>query len=64
MWHLGPVALRRGELCGLRWTDIDFDARTISIEITRDDGERCSEREGVTQRFDPGRAGWPGYWTF
>ena len=35
VWHLALVGLRRGELCGLRWTDIDFEARTISIEITR-----------------------------
>ena len=35
VWHLALVGLRRGELCGLRWTDIDFEAQTISIEITR-----------------------------
>ena len=35
VWHLALVGLRRGELCGLRWTDIDFKAQTISIEITR-----------------------------
>ena len=27
--------LRRGELCGLKWSAIDFDARTLRIEITR-----------------------------
>jgi integrase len=35
VWHLALVGLRRGELCGLRWTDIAFQAQTISIEITR-----------------------------
>jgi integrase len=35
VWHLALAGLRRGELCGLRWTDIDFETRTISIEITR-----------------------------
>jgi integrase len=35
VWQLALVGLRRGELCGLRWTDIDFEAKTISIEITR-----------------------------
>ncbi len=35
VWHLALVGLRRGELCGLRWTDVDFEAQTISVEITR-----------------------------
>ena len=40
MWHLALVGMRRGELCGLRWTDIAgpdiaFQAQTISSEITR-----------------------------
>ncbi|HZE14460.1 MAG TPA: site-specific integrase, partial [Mycobacterium sp.] len=35
VWQLALAGLRRGELCGLRRTDIDFDAHTISIEITR-----------------------------
>ena len=40
MWHLALVGVRRGELCGLRWTDIAgpdiaFHAQTISSEITR-----------------------------
>lgn len=29
------LGLRRGELCGLKWQDIDFDNRTISIHETR-----------------------------
>ena len=40
MWHLALVGVRRGEPCGLRWTDIAgpdiaFHAQTISSEITR-----------------------------
>jgi integrase len=35
VWHLALVGLRRGELCGLRWTEIDFEAQTISIQVTR-----------------------------
>ncbi len=27
--------LRRGEMCGLRWDNVDFDKRTITIEKTR-----------------------------
>lgn len=27
--------LRRGEMCGLRWKNVDFDKRTITIERTR-----------------------------
>jgi integrase len=34
-WHLALSGLRRGEIAGLRWSDIDFDAGTISIERSR-----------------------------
>jgi integrase len=27
VWHLALAGLRRSEPCGLRWTDIDFEAR-------------------------------------
>jgi integrase len=27
--------MRRGELAGLRWTDIDFEASTVAIRLTR-----------------------------
>ncbi|PKM49594.1 MAG: hypothetical protein CVV02_15260 [Firmicutes bacterium HGW-Firmicutes-7] len=30
----GCVGLRRGEIFGLRWKDIDFKARTISVVET------------------------------
>lgn len=30
-WHLALLGLRRGEIGGLRWGDIDFDAGTLAI---------------------------------
>jgi integrase len=36
LWYLGMlVQLRPGELAGLRWDDIDLDARTVRISATR-----------------------------
>ena len=29
------LGLRRGELCGLRWQDIDFERHTVTIDTTR-----------------------------
>jgi site-specific recombinase XerD len=34
-WLAGLRGLRRGELCGLRWADIDFDRGVLSIERNR-----------------------------
>jgi integrase len=35
MFAIGlALALRRGEILGLRWTDIDLDAKTLRIEQT------------------------------
>ena len=34
-WQLALAGLRRGEVAGLRWTDIDLDARTLEICSTR-----------------------------
>jgi integrase len=30
-WHLALSGLRRGEVCGLRWTDVDLRVRTLTI---------------------------------
>lgn len=34
-YELAALGLRRGELCGLRWSDVDVDAATIAICNTR-----------------------------
>ncbi len=34
-WQLALTGLRRGEVAGLRWSDIDFDKRTLQISSTR-----------------------------
>jgi integrase len=34
-WRLSAYGLRRGEVCGLRWEDIDLDARTVRIGRAR-----------------------------
>ncbi|WP_342744612.1 site-specific integrase [Mycobacterium szulgai] len=35
LWYLALSGLRRGEIAGLRWSDIDLDAGTISIARNR-----------------------------
>lgn len=35
LWYLALTGLRRGEVAGLRWSDIDLEAGTISIERNR-----------------------------
>ena len=35
LWYLALSGLRRGEIAGLRWADIDFDAGTITIARNR-----------------------------
>lgn len=35
VWRLLARGLRLGELCGLRWEDIDFDAATITVGRSR-----------------------------
>ena len=35
LYELAALGLRRGELCGLRWSDIDMEAGTITITNTR-----------------------------
>ena len=34
-WRLTMYGLRRGEVCGLRWEDIDLDAGTLTVLVTR-----------------------------
>jgi integrase len=34
-WHLALSGLRRGEIAGLRWSDVDFQAGTIAISRNR-----------------------------
>lgn len=34
-WVLALTGLRRGEVAGLRWADIDLDGRTLSVASTR-----------------------------
>src|ERR1700757_3872181 len=37
-WHLALAGLRRGEISGQRWEDVDFEKRTLRIGTTRVDG--------------------------
>jgi integrase len=34
-WHLALAGLRRGELCGLRWSDVDLTAGTVAVAHNR-----------------------------
>jgi integrase len=34
-WHLALSGLRRGEMCGLRWHDVDLTAATVTIAHNR-----------------------------
>lgn len=34
-WHLGLAGMRRGEIAGLRWEDVDLDAKTLTVAHTR-----------------------------
>lgn len=35
LWYLALTGLRRAEIAGLRWADIDFDAGTLTVERNR-----------------------------
>ena len=35
LWYLALSGLRRGEIAGLRWSDVDFDAGTITVARSR-----------------------------
>jgi integrase len=50
------LGMRRGEVLGLRWDDIDFDARTISVKqaVQRSGGELVDgKRQGSKLNFVP-----------
>ena len=34
-WELALAGLRRGEIAGLRWDEVDLDAKTLAIVLTR-----------------------------
>jgi hypothetical protein len=61
---LSLYGLRRGEVLGLRWSDVDLDAKTITIRITRVlvvgsgvvEGEPKTERGRRTLPLDDGLA--------
>jgi integrase len=45
-WHLALAGLRRGEIAGQRWEDIDFEKRTLKIGATRVDvGGRALDQD-------------------
>jgi integrase len=45
-WHLAPAGLRRGEIAGQRWADIDLEKRTLRIGATRVDvGGRAFDQD-------------------
>lgn len=73
--RLGPIyevmlhtALRRGEVCGLRWQDVDLDEGTARSRAPGSSSTRPGGREGHqdrlilgrTQTFHRGGAGAPG----
>ena len=33
-WELALSGLRRGEIAGLRWSDVDLDAETLTVRTT------------------------------
>lgn len=35
LWYLALSGLRRGEIAGLRWSDVDFDAGTVTVARSR-----------------------------
>jgi integrase len=50
-WQLSLYGLRRGEVLGLRWSDVDLQSKTITIRWTRTEvGYRIVEGEPKTER--------------
>jgi integrase len=48
-WHLALAGLRRGEIAGQRWADIDLDNRTLTIGSTPRGRRGPCSRPGATQ---------------
>jgi integrase len=46
-WILSLYGLRRGEILGLRWSDVDLVARTLTVRWTR------GESRGVVHEYEP-----------
>lgn len=45
-WHLALAGLRRGEIAGQRWDDVNFETRTLRIGATRVDvGGRALDQD-------------------
>jgi integrase len=52
LWRMAiTTGMRRGELLGLKWSDVDFDANALSVRrsLSRGDSSRLIEREPKTQ---------------
>ena len=46
------TGLRSGELCGLKWTDIDFEGRFIKVSRTRTSGVVSPTKNRLTRQVD------------
>lgn len=49
VWYLALSGLRRGELAGLRWSDVDFTAQTLMIRNNRVQAGAGTVLEGPTK---------------
>ncbi|MEE2058930.1 tyrosine-type recombinase/integrase [Rhodococcus artemisiae] len=59
-WHLALSGLRRGEICGLRWSDVDLKKGTLQVSNNRvsvngkpSEGAPKSDRSGRTLPLTP-----------
>ena len=53
-WHLALAGLRRGEIAGQRWDDVDLENRVLRIRTTRVDvsGRAVDQNEPKTEAAD------------